>query len=147
MASSLFNNIGVASIAIISVMKYSQKLAVPKLVLILPLITHRELLSHLSRSTTTIRSIEKLVADDIAYFSNFSRRFYDNLPLAIEAIQFLIDIEALSYSSGIVELVMPIEYTESMGKRAKRIFRAGENISKLLAETSANLYLNLRIQL
>lgn len=142
-----YNNIGMGTLAIASVMNHAKELPISKAMLILPFITHRALLSYLCRKTTKIRSIEKLIIERTVFFANFNRRFYDNLTLSINSIEFLNDIELISISNSMVKLKTTLEYDKSMGERLNKIYNSSENIAHILNENIENLYLNLRIQL
>jgi len=142
-----YNNIGMSTLAIGSVMNYAKELPISKVILILPIITHRELLSYLSRKTTQIRSIEKLIIDRTVCFANFNRRFNDNMCLSINSIQFLNDIETISITNSMIKLKTTIEYDKSMGEGLNKIYNSAENIAHILNDNVENLYLNLRIEL
>lgn len=71
----------------------------------------------------------------------------DSLVMTMNSIQYLNDAGYIDISDGVVKLVKPFEYDSKMGKRANSIFKASDNIAKLLAETESKLYLNLRVEL
>jgi len=142
-----YNNFGVGVVAIGSVLNLSNTLSISKVFLIFPLSSHQKLLQHLARKTTKVKSIEKLISDQISHFSNFSKRYMDSLVLTVNSIQYLNDAGYIDISDGSVKLLKPFEYDTKMGKRAKNLFKASENISALLTETENKLYLNLRVEL
>lgn len=147
MNMNYYNNFGIGVVAIGAVLSRSNKLPISKVFLIFPLSSHQKLLEHLSRKTTKVKSIEKLISDQISHFSNFSKRYMDSLVLTANSIQYLNDAGYIELSNGNIQLVKPFEYDRKMGIRAKRIFKASENISRLLTETENKLYLNLRVEL
>jgi hypothetical protein len=142
-----YNNIGITSIAINSVLSLSKELSIPKALLIMPLFTSKDLTSHLSRKTTEIKSIEKLISEKTPLFSNFNKRYYDSLVNSINAIQLLIETNQISIIDGKLITNKSFRYLKSMGKRAEKINTASQNVSKLLNENTEKLYLNLRIEL
>jgi hypothetical protein len=142
-----YNNIGITSIAINSVLSLSKELSIPKALLIMPLFTSKDLTSHLSRKTTEIKSIEKLISEKTPLFSNFNKRYYDSLVNSINAIQLLIETNQISIIDGKLITNKSFQYLKSMGKRAEKINTASQNVSKLLNENTEKLYLNLRIEL
>jgi hypothetical protein len=142
-----YNNIGITSIAINSVLSLSKELSISKALLIMPLFTNKDLTSHLSRKTTEIKSIEKLISEKTPLFSNFNKRYYDSLVNSINAIQLLIDMNQISLIDGKILKKQSFKYVKSMGKRAEKINDASQNVSKLLNENTEKLYLNLRIEL
>jgi len=147
MNKHLYNNIGVASAAIMSTLKHCEKLSLPKVFLIMPFVAHQEILSYLGRKTTRIQSIEKLIAEKINCFSNFNKRYYDNLCLTINTLQLLEDIEYVEIGEGCIELRKHMEYHSDMGERVAKIFKASGNMATLLRGEGSTLYLNLRIEL
>ena len=142
-----YNNIGITSIAINSVLSLSKELSIPKALLIMPLFTSKDLTSHLSRKTTEIKSIEKLISEKTPLFSNFNKRYYDSLVNSINAIQLLIETNQILIIDGKLITNKSFQYLKSMGKRAEKINTASQNVSKLLNENTEKLYLNLRIEL
>jgi len=142
-----YNNFGVGVVAIGTVLNRSNTLPISKIFLIFPLISHQKLLQHLARKTTSIKSIEKIITDQVSYFSNFNKRYMDSLVVTMNSVQYLNDAGYIDISDGVVKLLKPFEYDSKMGRRANSIFKASENISQLLAETENKLYLNLRVEL
>jgi len=142
-----YNNIGITSIAINSVLSLSKELSLSKALLIMPLFTSKDLTAHLSRKTTEIKSIEKLISEKTPSFSNFNKRYYDSLTNSMNAIQLLIETNQISIIDGKIINQKPFLYNKAMGKRAEKINIASQNVSQLLTETNEKLYLNLRIEL
>jgi len=142
-----YNNIGITSIAINSVLSRSKELPLSKALLIMPLFTSKALTAHLSRKTTEIKSIEKLISEKTPLFSNFNKRYYDSLTNSINAIQLLIETNQISILDDKLISKQSFQYKKSMGKRAEKINTTSQNISKLLNENIEKLYLNLRIEL
>lgn len=147
MKSNYYNNLGLGIISLGFVLDKTKILPLSKLFLILPFVTHAELLSYLARANTNIQSIEKLIVDKTVCFSNFNKRYYDALALTMEAIQYLNDLEYIQIENGKVTLIKDFNYDKSMGKRADKIYKTSTNIAKILKDRADNLYLNLRIEL
>ena len=142
-----YNNIGIGALAIGSVISINNGLSLAKTALILPFITHTECLNYLARATTQATSIEKLIAERTSYFSNFNIRYYDSLCLSFSSIQYLTEMGYVELKGDLLVKIKPLEYDSKMGKRAKKIFQAANNVSELLLENDNKLYLNLRVQL
>jgi len=142
-----YNNLGIGIIALGAILNQAKELSISKLCLVFPILSHQELLQYLSRKTTQIRSIEKLLVDKTSCFSNFNKRYYASLSLTINALQYLNDIEYVRVTNNQVILSKPFQYDKKMGKRAVKFFDASENIARLLQERSDKLYLNLRVEL
>ena len=147
MRNNTYNNLGFGIISIASVLNVKKSLSVDKVFLIIPFFTHQELLTFLSNSRSEIRSIEQLISHKINCFSNFNKRYFDNLVLTINAIQYLIDMEYVEFENGNLILKKELQFDGNMGKRASKIYKAANNVSKLLSDNSSNLYLNLKVEI
>lgn len=142
-----YNNIGIGVVAISSILNINRELSMAKIALILPFVTHNGCLTYLARSTTQITSVEKIIAEKTIYISNFNLRYYDSLILTFLSLQYLIEMGYIELKDDLIYSIRTLEYNSQMGKRAKKIFQAANNISNLLSENENKLYLNLRIQL
>lgn len=145
MRADYYNNISIGVIAISSVLNHYEELPVSKSFLIIPFITHFELTRFLANKRTNTKSIEELISQKTSCFSNFNKRYYDSLSLSINAIQYLIDMKYIEHKDGNLKKIIPLNYHKNMGGRADKIYRASENIAKILRGTREMLYLNLRI--
>lgn len=130
-----------------SVLNKLEVLAIEKVFLILPIITNSELLSYLGRKDVEMMGIEQLIPHKIKCFVNFNKRFYDNLSLCINSLQYLFDMKYISINGSLIMKNKDLPFDKKMGKRAERIYNASERISKLLKENSNKLYLNLKVEL
>lgn len=88
---SYYNNLSIGIVALGAVLTQSKELSLAKIFLIFPLLSHQKLLQHLGRSTTKIRTIEKLIVEKTTFFSNFNKRYVDSLVLTVNALQYLND--------------------------------------------------------
>lgn len=147
MKINYYNNLGLGIISLGFVLDKTKTLPLSKLFLILPFVTHAELLSYLAKANANIQSIEKLIVDKTVCFSNFNKRYYDTLILTVEALEYLYDLEYIKIQNGSATLLKNFEYDKIMGKRAEKINKASTNIAKILKDKVNNLYLNLRIEL
>lgn len=147
MRTETLNNLAFASVAIAIIIQKSGRIELAKVLLIMPFLAHKELLSYLASGKTKIKSLDKLIVDRLSCFSNFNNRYYDNLNTSINALQFLIEVDVITIEGSFVVSNENIEYVSSLGERMKKTSKASENISKILSEDVSNLYLNLRIEL
>ncbi|NLC92540.1 MAG: hypothetical protein GX677_03620 [Treponema sp.] len=147
MQNETYNNIGIGITSIGFVMNIMKSLSLDKVFLIIPFFTHQELLAYLSRSNNDIRSIEQVISHKINCFSNFSKRYFDNLVLTINSIQYLFDMEYVVVKDGNLILIKHLDFDKKMGNRAEKIYKAANNVAKLLEENSSNLYLNLKVEI
>jgi len=147
MRTETLNNLAFSSLAISIVVEKSQELELTKALLIMPLIAHKELLSYLANGRTQIISLDKLIIDKLHCFSNFNKRYYDNMSTSINAIQFLSEMDMISIDDSRMISIKEVDHPNSVGDRLKRVSKASNNISKILSEGASSLYLNLRIEI
>ena len=143
----LYNNLGIASLSIAFIVSRAGSISLSKALLILPIITHKELLAYLSNSKTQIHGMERLIIEKIHCFSNFNKRYYDNLITSINAIQLLNEIELIQTRDHNLSAKSILNYEDLMGGRAKKIHKAANNIITILNDSAEKLYLNLRVEL
>lgn len=101
----------------------------------------------MGRKDVEMMGIEQLIPHKIKCFVNFNKRFYDNLSLCINSLQYLFDMKYISINGSLIMKNKDLPFDKKMGKRAERIYNASERISKLLKENSNKLYLNLKVEL
>jgi len=148
MDNYFYNNIGICSSALVATLQeFDREVELTKLFLIMPFLSHKQLTNYLSRGNVNILSLDSLLIDKKSYFTNFNKRFYQSLPLTINTLQYLNDIEIIQIEKNKVTLLKNIQYDSTMGKRAEKIYKASKNIVKILNESNEKLYLNLRIEL
>lgn len=147
MIGRLYNNFGIGSFGVAFTLRHMSPLPLSKTLLIMPIISHKDLLQHLARKTTKIQSLEQLLVSHQRCFSNFNARFYDSLPTSINAIQFLAEMSIVDLAEGEIVSIQELDYVPEMGKRAQKIFDASQCIAEILNSDTAHLYTNLRIQL
>lgn len=147
MNTDYYNNIGFGVLSLGAVLSKSKTLSISKLFLIFPLLSHQELLQYLSRKTTKIQSIEKLIIEKTSFLANFNKRYYASMCLTMNALQYLNDLGYVKIEGGTIILSKSFEYDKEMGTRAKKVFFASSNISQLLKGNVDNLYVNLRVEI
>jgi len=142
-----YNNLAIEAFGIASVMGVmSRPVAISKLLLIPPIISHKPLVQNLSRKNTRVMSFEKYLVDHLSFFINFNGRFYDRLIGSVNAIQLLNELGFIEFIDGGCTLRKAIIIDKSMGGRAERISKASSNIASLISTSVEDLYLNLRIE-
>ncbi|SFI36782.1 three component ABC system middle component [Nitrosomonas sp. Nm34] len=143
----LYNNIGIAALSIAFVVGRVSSMPLTKALLILPFITHKELLSYLSNGNVRIQGLEKLIIEKTTFFSNFNQRYYDNLCTSLNSIQLLNELEIAQIKNSILFIDHKFAYHKSMGRRTEKIYKASTNIALALNDDVEELYLSLRIEL
>lgn len=147
MSTHAYNNIGISALSIAFTLENLNTITISKALLIMPIISQKELVNYLGNTNSNVKSIEKLVVDKIRYFTNFNNNFYANLELSLNSIQLLHDLEVITIKNSNIHLISPIYYEKSMGIRAGKIRKAAKNIALLMEQNVERLYLNLRIEL
>lgn len=147
---SFCSNELLTGISILSVLQYAGELEISKCVLIEPMLNHKELRNSLKDSRIIIRSIEELIIKKVVAFTNFNDRFQETLPLSINSIMLMSKLGLLKINENI--LVFSGEnfnfQETTLGKSLKDRILASKKLAEVLKkETSAYLYLNLRVEL
>lgn len=149
MSHSLFNNIGIPSIAISAILPFfpNGDFSISKAMLVMPLVTNSDLLNYVARKGVFTKGLEKLIIENPTCFSNFNSRFYDSLTTSINGLQFLVNIDAVGLRGSSIFAKRNLDYEDGMGERAKKIYSAAQNLATILLDSDENLYLNLRVEL
>ena len=147
----LYNNIGIQALAILLVVQHTQILPISKALLVSPIVTHNEMLRYLSNGNVKIQGMEKLIIEKTSFFTNFNKRFYDQLCSSLNAIQLLHEVDAIKLNEDVL-MIKDVSWQifksgKEAGNRAFRIQKAVPNIVKILESSTENLYLNLRVEL
>lgn len=147
MRTEIINNLAFSSVAMAMVIEKSKKIELAKSMLIMPFLAHSELLSYLAKGKTKIKGLDNLIIEKLPFFSNFNKRYYDNLSTSINSLQFLFETDVISIENNLAISKEKIKHVTDMGERAKKVSKASTNLAKILSEDASNLYLNLRIEL
>lgn len=124
-----------------------KSISLDKVFLIIPFFTHQKLLNYLANENSNILSIEQLISHKVDCFSNYDKRYEDNIVLTINSIQYLTDMEYIVLKNGELILKKELPFHSKMGKRANKIYKAASNVAKLLEDNSYNLYLSLKVKI
>ncbi|MCE6957981.1 DUF6521 family protein [Cereibacter sphaeroides] len=145
--SSFYNNLGIDAFAISAVLEKAEFLTFPRLMLILPIVAHRDMVRQLANARFRIFSFEQYFIEKTQYFYNFSERYRACLAPTINALQLLNEIGALEFRADGAAIVAPMPITAAMGSRANRIHCASSNIAAIISGSVDAFYLNARIEL
>lgn len=147
----LFNNEAIASIAILSVLKECKAMSYSKVLLILPLMFHEQSIAALGRSNTELRSSEEFIMKRLQAFGNFNSRYLSLLPIAINSIMLLREMECIDINKTNISFRQDNKFNLAvggLGKRSSRVIKAAPKLSTLLTdEDDSGLYLKFRINL
>nr|WP_144922663.1 three component ABC system middle component [Paenibacillus bovis] len=150
-----FNNEVLGLIAIYYVLKHAHKMSSAKVMLILPLAFHNNIVRYINDSRTDVKSIDQLIIKKPEFFSNFNERFYSLLEISANSTLILAAMNLISIQKdGMIVLKdsdesLLLESTEKkdIGIRAFNIVKASKGIGKLLNQRKENLYLQLRVEI
>ncbi|WP_339173774.1 three component ABC system middle component [Solibacillus sp. FSL R5-0691] len=147
---NLYNNELICAISIYYVLTHLKTISITKVMLIYPLVSHKETLDFLRSKNTKIRSLEELIIKKPDYFSNFNDRFYSFLILTINSLTLLLEMGLVSVVNNQL-IINPDKIIGNnkieMGVRAFSIFEAAPKLSVILEDEDINLYLQLRVEL
>ncbi|SFI22287.1 hypothetical protein SAMN04515618_11423 [Collimonas sp. OK307] len=141
-----YNNVGICTAAIASVLNHRQTLALPKVLLVMPLMMHGPTVSFMGNGHTRRREAAAFATSHPEFIANFNDRFESSLVVSVNAIQLLIHLGHAELKDHLV-LTTPMNIDKSFGTRALRIDKASEKVAALLDSPVNELYLNFRIQL
>jgi hypothetical protein len=152
MKNDVYNNIGISVISFLSIMQKIESIEYSKTLLIMPLLLHEPLVKYLKDGRTKIRGIEDLILSKVEYFLNFNDRYINLLPLSVNTIIFA---EKMGFIEITKEKIIPIKEQikkidfndKKLGNRALNIYKASDNIIKILGEDVQELYFKLRIEI
>lgn len=145
--SSFYNNLGIDSFAISAVLEKAGFLTFPRLMLILPIVAHRDTVRQLANARFQVFSFEQYFIEKTEYFYNFPERYRACLAPTVNALQLLNEIGSLEFRPDGAAIVAPLPISATMGNRADRIHRASSNIAALISGSVDVFYLNARIEL
>lgn len=148
--NSFYNNELITGIAILSALKKAKTLEISKALLIQPLLSYSGILNFVKKGTVKIRSIEELIIKRNITFTNFNKRYFENLSLSINSIFLLKQLKLIAIEGN--KLIRTEEQFDfdnnALGDRAKEVISAASNLAEMIKrEDASNLYLSLRIEI
>lgn len=145
----LYNNEGIALVAILSVMAKMKTLESSKVFLILPFLLNDNLASFLKNKNSKVIGIQDLVSRRIGSFLNFNglyKNFYGltfNAICIAEELKFIkVEPNSIIYIENSFDL-----HSDNLGSRAKNIVLASEKLKAILEIDAIELYSSLKIEL
>ncbi|WP_404478333.1 three component ABC system middle component [Novosphingobium sp. BL-52-GroH] len=145
--SSFYNNLGIDAFAISAVLEKAEFLTFPRLMLILPIVAHRDMVRQLANARFQVVSFEQYFIEKTQYFYNFAERYQACLAPTVNALQLLNEIGSVELHADGAAIAAPMPITAATGNRVDRINRASSNIATLIAGSADVFYLNARIEL
>jgi len=141
-----YNNVGICAVALMSILTYTNRLSLPKALLVMPLVMHEGTVKFLGNGNVKKRQIAALAASRVDLFANFRQRFESSLVVTINTIQLLVESGHIQFNRD-VRSMRSLELDRNFGARALKIEKASKNLAALLESSEEELYLNLRVWL
>ena len=145
----IYNNEAISVIALIAVLEELIEIELTKTMLILPFLYHKRTLDFLEQNNIDNFSIEVL-SDKNILLSNFNERFLTYLPIAINSLSILLEIQVIQIVGSRVIYNTENNFdirVNSLGERAKQIISVAKKLSPLLRNETKILYKHLRVAL
>lgn len=147
----LYNNEALACVAIGYFLKRHNMISIAKLLFVLPFVLHEPTVKKL-RNRSYKRSLEEFILKNSDCLINFNRRFYDFMPLTINAITILKEMKVLNIKGSKIyynhhSSFSPENYYK-IGKRADDLFVAVDVLNGIMDGQDVNsFYLKLKIEI
>ncbi|AYL97994.1 three component ABC system middle component [Mucilaginibacter celer] len=150
-SATINNNEALASLAVGYLLKVYGTISAAKVMLILPFILHPPTVRKL-RGSSLKRSLEEFIVKSPECFISFNARFNDYLPLSVNAVTILQEMNIISIVRDQITYNhasnFSPEYSSHVGKRADDFFVAINTLADLFRDQNENsLYLKLKIEL
>jgi hypothetical protein len=146
----IFNNEAISTVCIGYFLSNLKVVSIPKILLVLPFVLHEQTVKKL-RNNSLKRSLEEFILKNPEVVSNFNARFIDFLPLSVNSLTILRELNVIRLDRDFAYLNgnnFHPDYDRNIGDRMKNIFKAIDVLSELMLESDVNsFYLNLKIEL
>ncbi len=147
----IYNNEAISTIALGYFISKVKVISIPKLMLILPFVLHEQTLKQLNNNSIN-RSLEELIIKKPLLLSNFNSRFKDFLPLSINSVTILYELQIIKIDRDFIYFNEDSNFNnrdlKGIGERAKKILKGIDSLKEIITKTDNNsLYLTLKIEL
>lgn len=147
----IYNNEAISAIALGYFMSRVRVISIPKFMLILPFVLHEQTLRQLNNNSIN-RSLEELITKKPLLLSNFNSRFKDFLPLSINSVTILNELQIIKVDRKYIYFNRDSDFKSSdlkdIGTRIQKIMRGLDRLIEIITSMDNNsLYLTLKIEL
>jgi hypothetical protein len=147
----IYNNEAISTIALGYFMSKVGAISIPKFMLVLPFVLHEQTLKQLNNNSIN-RSLEELIIKKPLILSNFNSRFKDFLPLSINSITILNELDIIELDREYIYFNEKSLFNQrdlnQIGNRIKKIMKGIDNLIEIITTHDNNsLYLTLKIEL
>ncbi|CAM3917193.1 ABC-three component (ABC-3C) system Middle Component 3 [Flavobacterium branchiophilum] len=145
----LYNNEGIAIIAILGVLSKMEKLDYPKVFLILPLLLNDNIVSFVKNKKSTVIGIQDLVSRRVESFTNFNKSYESFFTLTFNSICIAEELKLIRFEKNEIVYIDNAFDIESInfGDRASNIIMASTKIINVLKIDAIQLYSTLKIRI
>lgn len=145
----LYNNEGIALIAILSILSKMEKLEYSKVFLILPFLLNDNITAFAKNGNSKIIGIQDLISRRIINFANFNKSYQNFTPLTFNTISLAEELKLIRIDSdSIVYLENNFDLSsQALGTRASNIVAASSKIEEIFKIDPIQLYSSLKIKL
>jgi hypothetical protein len=147
----IYNNEAISTIALGYFISKAKVISTPKFMLILPFVLHEQTLRQLNNNSIN-RSLEELIIKKPLLLSNFNSRFKDFLPLSINSVTILNELQIIKIDREFIyfneDSNFNVRDLKEIGERAKKIIKGIDSLIEIITKIDNNsLYLTLKIEL
>jgi hypothetical protein len=146
----IYNNEALASICLGHYLFFSREVSYAKAMLILPFVFHEQTAQRL-RGNSKKRSLDEYILSNTDTLINFNKRYIDFLPIGVNAIMMLGEMQIIKVSSKNIffnsgETEFNPQLFNRIGNRAKLLLTSVEGLMPILRhEEDWSAYLKLKI--
>ncbi|UFH36066.1 three component ABC system middle component [Flavobacterium acetivorans] len=147
----IYNNEAISTIALGYFMSRVKVISIPKFMLILPFVLHEQTLKQLNNNSIN-RSLEELITKKPLLLSNFNSRFKDFLPLSINSVTILNELQIIKIDREYIYFNRDSNFKTSelkdIGTRIQKIMKGLDRLIEIITSMDNNsLYLTLKVEL
>ncbi|MDU1889580.1 MAG: three component ABC system middle component [Dysgonomonas sp.] len=146
----LYNNIAITTGTLMAMLNSSKSIDLAKTALFLPLLLDDSIVSKINEKSDY--NFENIVSLNALNISNYNERYRDMLPLLMNALSILLDMEAISLRKGVILNLKPnicdsmLKETDS--RRLRAISIAADRLIKVTQNMDVSkMYFRLNIEL
>ena len=147
----IYNNEAISTIALGYFMSRVKVISIPKFMLVLPFVLHEQTLRQLNNNSIN-RSLEELIIKKPLLLSNFNSRFKDFLPLSINSVTILNELQVIKLDRKYIYYNEDSNFRtrelKDIGNRIQKIIKGIDSLIEIITNIDNNsLYLTLKVEL
>lgn len=146
----LYNNVAITAGAIVAMLNFTERIDMAKVTLFLPLLLDDHIVEKINEKSEY--SFENIVSLNVLNISNFNERYRNILPLLMDALSILLDMEVIVLRGAFIMnrksdvCASMLDYCDS--KRLRAISTAADKLMKVTQNMDlSRMYSSLNIEL